>query len=237
MIDWHSHILPAVDDGSRDVKESIALLKMLSEQGVDTVIATPHFYANDESVDEFLERRKAAYEKLSAQLPEDAPAIRLGTEVRYYPGICRLENLKELRIEGTQLLLLEMPMSEWTDYTVRELLELSSAKGITLVLAHIERYLPLQRKTVWETLTQNGVLMQVNASFFTELRTKRKAISMLKRGEIHFIGSDCHNLSSRPPEIGSAFEIIRKSLGDEFLSYVKDGMMITVKEDGTVEVE
>lgn len=222
MIDWHSHILPAVDDGSRDVKESIALLNLLNEQGVDTVIATPHFYANDESVDEFLTRRKAAYEKLSSQLPEGAPTIRLGAEVRYYPGICRLENLKELRIEGTPLLLLEMPMSEWTDYTVRELLELSSAKGITLILAHIERYLPLQRKTVWETLAQNGVLMQVNASFFDAIFAKRKALALLKRGGVQFIGSDCHGLTTRPPQIGKAFSVIKEKLGSRFLCQMNE---------------
>ena len=53
MIDWHSHVLPALDDGSRSVDESLALLKMLSEQGVDTVIATPHFYADRESLSSF----------------------------------------------------------------------------------------------------------------------------------------------------------------------------------------
>ena len=55
MIDWHSHVLPALDDGSRSVDESLALLRMLSEQGVDTVIATPHFYADRESLSSFLE--------------------------------------------------------------------------------------------------------------------------------------------------------------------------------------
>ena len=50
MIDWHSHVLPQMDDGSKSAEESLAMLKMQSEQGVDTVIATPHFYANDESL-------------------------------------------------------------------------------------------------------------------------------------------------------------------------------------------
>ena len=64
MIDWHSHILPGMDDGSRNVTESIALLNMQTSQGIRTVIATPHFYANDESVETFLERRRNAYEAL-----------------------------------------------------------------------------------------------------------------------------------------------------------------------------
>ena len=63
MIDFHTHILPNVDDGSKGVEESTLMLTRLFEQGVNKVIATPHFYANDESVDEFLLRRNAAFEK------------------------------------------------------------------------------------------------------------------------------------------------------------------------------
>ena len=55
--DWHSHILPNVDDGSRDVAESLKLLEMLAEQGVGKVIATPHFIADNESVSAFIKRR------------------------------------------------------------------------------------------------------------------------------------------------------------------------------------
>ena len=58
MIDWHSHILPGMDDGSHDVTESLCLINMQMAQGVRTVIATPHFYADDETVASFLDRRK-----------------------------------------------------------------------------------------------------------------------------------------------------------------------------------
>ena len=192
------------------------------EEGAAAVIATPHFYANDESVDAFLARRSAAYENLRARLPEDAPEIRLGAEVRYYPGIAKMPDLKRLRIEGSRLLLLEMPMTTWTEYTVRELGELAGKAGLTVVLAHIDRYLAMQKASVWERLLKNGILMQVNASFFTELRTKRKAISMLKRGEIHFIGSDCHNMTTRPPRIERAVSTIQKKFGDDFIAQMNE---------------
>ena len=55
MIDWHSHILPKLDDGSEDLKQSLDMLAMLAEQGVQRVVATPHFRANKESVDAFLQ--------------------------------------------------------------------------------------------------------------------------------------------------------------------------------------
>lgn len=218
MIDWHSHILPGVDDGSKDVAQSIAMLQMQASQGIETVVATPHFYANDETVASFLERRAKALEALKEQLPENAPKILLGAEVRYYQGISRMEGLMDLRIEGSKLLLLEMPMSVWTEYMIRELVELSGKSSVRIVLAHVERYLRLQKQSVWDRIADSGIMMQVNGSFFTSLTTKRKAILLLQEGTVQFLGSDCHNLTTRPPQLGKAYEIIRKRLGDDYIS-------------------
>ena len=218
MIDWHSHVLPAMDDGSRDISDSLALLRMLSEQGSDTVVATPHFYPNRESVASFIRRRDRAMSMLTAQLSDELPKIIPGAEVLYYEGISRLPELELLRIQGTDLLLLEMPMARWSEYTVRELVRLSGMKNITLVVAHVERYMRFQSDETMNVLYNNGILMQVNASFFCELWTRRTAVSMLWNRGIHFIGSDCHNLTSRPPRIGKAFDYIEKKLGKNFLS-------------------
>ncbi len=222
MIDWHSHILPGMDDGSKDVQESLALLHMLSRQGVQTVVATPHFYANRESAARFLERRAEAASRLLSVLPPDGPVLRLGAEVLYYPGISRLPELRKLCVEGSELLLLEMPVSKWTEYTVRELVELASRSRLVLVLAHIERYLNLQPRQTWQRLYESGILMQVNANFFLRFSTKGRALSMLRRGEIHLLGSDCHNTSSRPPRIGEAGAYICKKLGEDFLTRMNE---------------
>lgn len=221
MIDWHSHILPGMDDGSKDVAESLAMLQMHLNQQVSTVIATPHFYANDEAVAAFVERRAKAYETLKEQLPENAPRILLGAEVRYYQGISRMENLKDLRIEGSKLLLLEMPMMVWTEYMVRELIELSGKSGVQLVLAHVERYLRFQKQSVWNRIAESGILMQVNGSFLTAMASKRKALSLLQEGMVQFIGSDCHNLTDRSPQLEKAFQVIRKKLGDDYMNQMK----------------
>ena len=225
MIDWHSHILPCMDDGSRSLEESLKLVRMLREQGIDTVMATPHFYANDESVEHFLQRRQNAYNTLICQLTENnIHNIRIlpGAEVRYYPGIKGLSDLRQLCIGETNLLLLEMPFSKWTEYTVRELMQISNAHGVTVILAHIERYIALQSRDVWCKLYENGVLMQVNASFFTELLTKRKALNLLWEGGIHFIGSDCHDLHHRPPKIGKAVDMIRNKFGSDFVDQLSE---------------
>ncbi len=235
MIDWHSHVLPQMDDGSRNVAESIALIEMQAQQGVDIVVATPHFYANDELVPAFLDRRREAFRKLKEELPEGAPEILLGAEVLYYPGISRMPGFKDLRVEGSNILLLEMPLCKWSGYMIRELVELSSMGGVKIVLAHIERYTRLQSPQVWTKLLNSGILMQVNASFFTSFGTKRKALTLLREGGIHFVGSDCHNLISRPPQIGKAFEIIQKKLGTDYVNQINEYGMSCLNKRSVME--
>lgn len=216
MIDFHTHILPNVDDGSKGVEESAFMLTRLFEQGVNKVIATPHFYANDESVDEFLLRRNAAFEKLSKN-GCDVSKIILGAEVRYYDGISHLQDLKKLRIEGTRFLLLEMPFNKWTDYAINEVIDIANRGKISLVLAHIDRYLPIISKSVIAKLSANGVLFQANSSFFDSFFKASNAIKMLKENKIHFIGSDSHNMSDRSPNMNYAINVIKKKLGNDAL--------------------
>ena len=222
MIDWHSHVLPALDDGSKSVDESQRMLTALKEQGISCVIATPHFHANRESVDTFLQRRQESYERLIQADNGSLPQVLCGAEVRYYPGIAKMEGLERLAIDGDSILLLEMPMDKWTEYTVRELCELASTRGLTVVLAHIERYLNLQSSGVVERLCANGLLMQSNASFFNDFITRHKAFRLLMSGNIHFIGSDCHNMKERAPQIGRAYELIEKKLGPEYVSQMRE---------------
>lgn len=216
MIDFHAHILPGIDDGSKNVSESLALLGALTEQGVDTVVATPHFLVDHESVDAFLARRHQAALSLAKELPSQAPRILLGAEVKYYYGISNLEGLSSLCVEGSRFLLLEMPVARWTECVIKELLQLSCTADVVIVLAHVERALGLQNKKTIQRLLENDVLFQVNASFFLDFFGKRRALAMLDAGEIHFLGSDCHNMTSRPPRIGQAMAVIRKKRGDDF---------------------
>ena len=113
-----------------------------------------------------------------------------------------------------------MPFSEWTDYMVREVSELSSM-GLIPVAAHIERYIKEQPRNKVEDLLNTGIMLQCNASFFLYPRTRRKAFRMLSDKKIDFIGSDAHNLTSRAPNMGPAIAAIRKKLGDDALSHVQ----------------
>ncbi len=225
MLDFHSHILPEIDDGAQSVEESIAMLKMLKEQGVNTVALTSHYIATDESPQSFIERRTEAFVKLKEEIDksgEEFPKLLLGAEVFYYPGILKMEELPTLTLENTNLLLLELPMAPWSDFMLRDIIDFANYSDIKLVIAHIERYIKFQKKGTIERLLDNNILLQVNASFFVSKKTRRKALKMLINNEIHFIGSDCHNTKYRPPKIKDALSIIEekysKELVDDFIN-------------------
>ncbi len=222
MIDWHSHILPKMDDGSSCIGESISMLERLSEQNIKFVIATPHFYADNNTVDEFLKKRELSYKKLISVFNNKLPNILLGAEVCFYPGISNLQGLSKLCIEGTKLLLLEMPMSRWTEHTVKEIISLANSGDYIVVLAHIERYVSFQSDKVLEKISKSGILMQMNASFLNHFSRKRKAFKLLSKGFVQFLGSDCHNLDSRPPRIGEAIDVIRKKFGDDSIDRMNE---------------
>lgn len=222
MIDFHSHILPQIDDGSSGVKESLEMLEELSLQGVDTVVSTSHFYATQRSPQEFLARRERAFEQLKARLPENAPRILLGAEVLYFPGMSRMDELSTLCIEGTNILLLEMPFRPWSEHMIREVHDLARSGRYTLMMAHIERYYDDQPASVWDDLLGEGVLMQSNADFFLPFFAGRKALRLLREDRIHLLGTDCHNMTSRPPQMDEALRVIRRRLGAEKLAQIDE---------------
>ena len=217
MIDFHSHVLPRIDDGARDETESAALLQMLSDQGIDRLAVTPHFYAESRTPEQFLEKRAVSYERLRSVLTPGSPEIRLGAEVFYYPGISRMEQLARLCLEGTNLLLLEMPTVEWRRAMVSEIIEIERTRGLSVVLAHIERYAEFKKRDVIERLLDEGVSLQINAEALLNRRTRGRAMKMLLRDEIRFIGSDCHDPKNRPPQMMEAYEYLKVKTKGKFL--------------------
>lgn len=208
VIDFHAHVLPGIDDGSQSAEESLRMLAASARQGITHIAATPHFYPSQTRPEQFLDRRARAAERLQAAWRPEFPKLLPGAEVYYFEGISRAEELEALRIEGTPLLLLEMPLCAWSGRMVAEIRALHSRPGFTVLLAHMERYLRLQRGAVWDELLEAGVLMQSNASFFLRWRTRRRAVHMLDGGRIHLLGSDCHNMAQRAPRLGEALRVI-----------------------------
>ena len=100
ITDFHTHVLPGVDDGSASVEESLALLQMEAEQGIGQVVATPHFYANHDTPERFLQRRERAEATLREALTgkPDMPELFMGAEVYFFPGMSDSDALNELTI-------------------------------------------------------------------------------------------------------------------------------------------
>ena len=215
MIDIHSHILPGVDDGSKNLDESLGLLKLLAEQGVTHSIATPHFYADCDTPERFFIRREDAWQKLHPALTPELPSVSLGAEVYYYRGISQMEQLRQFCIENSDFLLLEMPFEPWKPYMVDEAVEIAES-GIAVILAHVERYFSMQPRQTWKALSERGLYMQCNADSLLHWQTAHRLRKMLRQGSIQFLGSDCHNLRSRRPHLGEAAASMGKRLGAEF---------------------
>lgn len=217
VIDVHTHILPQIDDGSDCVETSVKMLQSMADHGVEVACATPHFYREKMSIDTFLARRGAAWHRLQAsEIPLPIP-VRLGAEVAYYSGISEEKGLQRLCMEGTNTLLLEMPYSEWNSFQVDEVMALAWDCGFDVVLAHPERFAQLRSNTRWiEKLS--SLPMQVNAGALCHWRTRRGALRILENTAKPLLGSDCHNLKSRGPNLWEGRNVVQRKLGGDFLT-------------------
>lgn len=203
MTDTHTHILPGMDDGAANLAESLRLLRRCRAQGVKTVVLTSHFYPDRESADSFLERRAQAFAQLQAAVTPDLPRLVLGAEVGWCAGLERMDRLEELTMGQTNYLLLELPYMSWTEEQLNGVWSLVEGGRVVPVLAHVDRYLHMQRRGQYEALADMHIPMQLSAVIFRKLLKRRKALKLLSQGQ-WMIGSDCHNLSDRPPCMAEA---------------------------------
>lgn len=213
MIDFHSHILPEMDDGADSVETSLDMLRESFRQGVNVICATSHFYADEEDPKSFLRRRNAAYSRLMGAIenPEDYPRILLGAEVLYYPGICLSQEMRDLRLAGTPFLLIEPPMMRWSEDMLTEIELCADTLNCIPVIAHIDRYMHMfSDYTLFDRVKSSRILIQVNANFFLHHNSRGFALECLKEKRFQFIGSDCHNMDDRCPNIGGAEAVIRE---------------------------
>lgn len=211
MTDLHTHILPHMDDGAKDLSESLAMLEMERTQGVDTVVLTPHFYRERETAEEFLQRRQLAMETLSQALPEGSPQLILGTEVAWFSSLAEEPELDKLCLGDTKYILLELPYASWSKYLLDQVYQFANNSGLTPILAHVERYLPLQKRQQVEALLSMGLPMQMSADALTRPFAGRKMLELLKRGQ-WYIGTDCHNLDKRKPNMAAAAQVLLRRL-------------------------
>lgn len=221
MIDFHSHIIPGIDDGSESAEMSVEMLRISTQHGVTDVVSTSHCYPRcRESIEHFLDRRRRGMARLSAAMAESdmsLPKIHLACEVNMYTDIAEFDNIGELRIGNTDYIMIEMPYDPWKEWMIDSVYKLT-VKGLKPIMAHIDRFL-MQDKAMLESLYELDVLYQVNAELFADKKMSKFADKLLSDGHAHVLGSDMHNTRRRSPNMGAAYENILKRYGEGCISF------------------
>jgi protein-tyrosine phosphatase len=221
IIDFHSHILPGIDDGSKDLGTSLEMLKISKEQGIDYMVATPHFHATRISISHFLEAREEAYKCVSEHRESDMPKLIPGAEVAYFEGISEAEGIEKLTVGNTGLLLLEMPFGQWNQPMVSEVERLIEERHIQIILAHLERYLFVSgNRKYMRRVMELPLYVQINAGSLKEWRKSKRLVKMFKKQQAHLLGSDCHGVHYRPQNLAEGRQILQKKAGREVLNNI-----------------
>ncbi len=214
MIDIHSHCLPSIDDGAKDVETSLKMLAESYSQGVELCVLTPHCVLHQpDSVKKFLDSRRKSFEMLQEKIGQEnlqVPALRLGAEVYFDNDISLYEGVEKLCIEGTNLLLVEFPMRGISKMSYDWLYSLT-LKGIKPVIAHVDRYRCYN--DLINDFSDLDVAFQLNAENFLSFFGRRHLAKILKHEEVFIVSSDMHDLTERPCNMKNAFLRSQKMLG------------------------
>ncbi len=223
LIDFHSHFLPQIDDGSRSIEESVGILDIMAKSGVDKIIATPHFYCTEQSSDQFIERRDNAYERLRPELKEEHPEIGFGAEVLYDHSLVNYDKLPDLCIKGTKWLLLEMPYTDLDDKIISGVEAMTNRGDVKIFVAHIERYLNFTSMKRLDELMHLELLGQINAKSLMTFKTRRRCMKLIEKGYVHVLGSDYHRIGRGDVTVDHGFEVITKNKKfDDFAEYAEE---------------
>lgn len=216
MLDIHSHILPGIDDGSRTIEESIAVLQELKKQGCTHVVATPHFYAQTTDIADFKVIFNQKFSELSEAIKGmDLPEILPGCEVFFFNAIATCADLDELTLNGSEYLLLELP-DKLTAKVLDAIIDLNLNRGYTPIIAHIERYSrsPFYGNLL-ELVSKGYALSHLNTTSFLCTRTRRDCYALIKHNLITYIASDVHGIKRRPVSFNKAFSKIERKFGTD----------------------
>lgn len=205
ILDFHAHILPHMDHGSGRTEDGKKQLELIQTAGVQTVCATSHFYPQEILPSVYLENRKASLRNL-LHAYGDAPRPRIipGAEVLICPGMEEMEGLESLCLEGTNVLLLEMPFTKerWDQGLFRTARRIAE-RGIHPVFAHVDRYPPY----LVEMLFDMEFTGQINAPALTGLFKPRHLLRWIEEGYVVALGSDLHG--SDPKRYAPLIKLIK----------------------------
>ena len=217
MIDIHHHCLPDVDDGPREWEEAVAMCRMAADEGIETIVATPHVLRG--------RWRTAPIAELEARIDTlrdkvgPAPRLLLGSEYFFAHDVAEVLRAGNaiVPLAGSRYVLIELASNNVPPLLDQPLYRMQ-LEGWTPIIAHPERNIVLQSKPdVLASLIEIGARMQVTAGSLTGefgSAAQKAAEAWITGGLVHFIATDAHNTTKRPPKVRAAIAALKALAGD-----------------------
>jgi protein-tyrosine phosphatase len=233
MIDLHCHILPNVDDGPKDLAESVEMAKQAVQQGIKTIIATPH-HRNEkyENHGQTIFRQVEEFNRVLKSENLDLTVLS-GQETRIFGEMVEgLESGEVLPLNQGKYVFVELPSGHVPRYTGQLLFDIQ-LKGFIPVIVHPERNQEIiENPEVLYQLVKKGALTQVTASSVSGhfgKTIKKFSLQLIEANLTHFVASDAHNTSSRGFKMVEAYDVIAKNFGIEAVYMFRENAELIVR--------
>lgn len=218
IFDIHCHILPNVDDGAKDGKTTKRMLQRAVEEGIDAIVATPHYSCEME--DEEIEQIRQKFLMIQKWWKEKEPdkELYLGSELYYSEGlIAALERGAALTMNGTRYILVEFPI--YLNFqNIKKAVQKLLYAGYIPIIAHVERYERMKKLEMVSELVDMGALIQVNVSSVigrNGFKDRFYVMKLIKKHVVHFVGTDAHDTEVRMIRMWACSQYLEKKLGKE----------------------
>jgi protein-tyrosine phosphatase len=229
MIDLHCHILPGVDDGPETIEESLEMAKQAAEQGIHTIVATPHHQNG-----KYNNEKQAIMQKvneLTTLLKQQDISITIlpGQEVRLYGEFLQDYEAGTIltKNETGKYVLVEFPSNHVPRYAEALLYDIQ-LKGLVPIIAHPERNAEIiERPHLLYDLVNKGALSQVTAASLTGgfgKKIKKFSIQLIEHNLTHMIASDAHNTTTRSFKLREAYDVLEKEFGTDMLYLLQENV-------------
>jgi len=220
MVDLHHHLLPGLDDGSPDLETSLAMARLAADDGITHIVCTPHASSRYTFSPELIEEKLAT---LRAALARESIPLTLASGCDFHLSYDNIKDAiahpRKYSLNATDYLLIELP-DHGLSTSLEEIFYQLRLAGLTLILTHPERNPTLQRDparlAAW---LREGMLVQITTSSILGKmgETARKmSHTLLANRWVHFLATDAHNLTSRPPLMAEARDLVAAKYGEAY---------------------
>ena len=224
MVDIHSHIIPGIDDGAKNMEMTLEMLKNAERYGTKEIVATPHYFAGYYGVPINVVKEKTKDLNNLAKKEGLDIKVHFGQEVYFSENILKyLDNGLVGTINESRYMLIELNMMKFSIEGVTEVLYELQLKGIVPVIAHPERYhMFIKKPSLINEFIEENFLFQLNMGSITGdfgKEAKKTAEIFLKNKIYSFIGSDAHRDKERSPDMTEGVEVL-KEMDNNYFDYL-----------------